>query len=123
MSLTPKILYIDDEADLLDLAASFFEEENLPIHTCTNFHEALDLVRKNDYDLIISDAKMPSGSGFELFGIVKSEGYFKGKFILVTGNVESSDMVDANKFDLVLYKPIRFEELVQTVKKLLSIQS
>lgn len=123
MSETPKILYIDDEADLLDLAASFFEEENLPIDTSTDFQDALDLIRKNDYDLIISDAKMPSGSGFELFSIVKSEGFFKGKFIMVTGNVESADQVLSHKLDLVLYKPIRFEELVQTVKNLLSIQS
>lgn len=121
MSETPKILYIDDEADLLDLAASFFEEENLPIDTSTTFHEALDLIKKNNYDLIVSDANMPTGSGHELFALIKKDGLFKGKFIMVTGNVESSGEAKKHNFDLILYKPLRFEELVQTVKKLLSV--
>lgn len=122
MSEAPKILYVDDEADLLDLAASFFEEENLPIETCTDFHAALDLIRTNNYEVIISDANMPSGSGYELFSIIKKEGFFQGKFILVTGNIGSIGEVKTHEFDLILYKPIRFEELVATVKQLMSIQ-
>lgn len=118
MNQQPRILYIDDEADLLDLAASFFEDENLPIDTCTNFHEALEKIRKQNYDLIISDAKMPSGSGYELFSIVRNEGLFKGKFIMVTGNIQSIGE-ERTAFDRVLYKPIKFEELVMEVKKLL----
>lgn len=114
-----RILYIDDETDLLDLAASFFEDENLPIQTASHFDEALKLIRENQYDLIISDAKMPSGSGFELFKIIKSEGHFKGKSILVTGNLDSQSESSKNGFDLVIYKPIKFQELIETVKSML----
>jgi DNA-binding response OmpR family regulator len=117
--MTARILYIDDEIDLLDLASSFFEDEDLPIDTTSNFDEALSLIRSNEYDLIISDAKMPSGSGFELFKIIKSEYLFKGKVILVTGNLESQDQCKDLGFDLVVYKPIQFQELVETVKSLL----
>jgi DNA-binding response OmpR family regulator len=114
-----RILYIDDETDLLDLAASFFEDENLPIETASHFDEAIKLIRENQYDLIISDAKMPSGSGFELFKIIKSEGYFKGKSILVTGNLDNQTESNKNGFDLVIYKPIKFQELIDSVKSLL----
>ena len=115
----PRVLYIDDEVDLLDLAASFFEDENLPIDTCSDFDEALALIRQNQYDLIISDAKMPSGSGYELFQIIKREDHFKGKVILVTGNLDgpAKDM----GFDLIIYKPVKFQELVETVKGFLKI--
>ncbi len=115
----PRILYIDDETDLLDLAASFFEDENLPIETVSNFDEALKLIRTNAYDVIISDAKMPSGSGFDLFKIVKTEGYFKGKSILVTGNLDNKSEANKHGFDLVIYKPIKFQELIDTVKSML----
>jgi DNA-binding response OmpR family regulator len=116
----PRILYIDDELDLLDLASAFFEDENLPLETSSNFDEALALIRKNNYDLIISDAKMPSGSGFELFKIIKKEGIFKGKIILVTGNVDDPAECENMGYDMIIYKPIQFLELVETVKKLLN---
>jgi DNA-binding response OmpR family regulator len=114
-----RILYIDDEVDLLDLAASFFEDENLPIETCSDFHEALALIRKNPYDLIISDAKMPSGSGFELFRIIKQEKIFSGKIILVTGNLDNPAEPQALGYDLIIYKPIKFQDLIEKVKSFL----
>lgn len=119
MTETKRVLYIDDEADLLELAASFFEEENLPIDTCTDFDTALKLIRENNYDVIITDAKMPSGSGYDLYKIVKAEDKFKGKFILVTGNIQTIGEENKHHFDLVIYKPLRFEELVASVKKIL----
>ena len=115
----PRILYIDDEVDLLDLAATFFEDEDLPIETCSDFDQAISMIRKNAYDLIISDAKMPSGSGFELFKIIKEEKLFNGKIILVTGHLENPSDGHKLGYDMVIYKPIKFQELVQRVKSLL----
>jgi DNA-binding response OmpR family regulator len=115
-----RILYIDDEVDLLDLAATFFEEEGLSIETCTDFSGALELIRNNDYDLIISDAKMPSGSGFELFNIIKKEAHFRGKIILVTGNLENQQGCQQMGYDQVIFKPIGFAELVSRVRDLLN---
>ena len=114
-----KILYIDDEEDLVDLAKSFFLDENLHIDTCTSFHSALDLIKQKQYDLIISDARMPTGSGVNLMSVVKAEKLFTGKCILVTGNVESTDELEAAGFDKILYKPIKFHDLIDEVKRLL----
>ncbi len=119
MNNKARILYIDDEVDLLDLASSFFEDEGLPIETTTNFDEALTLIRNKDYDLIISDAKMPTGSGYELIKIIKSENCFKGKIILVTGNLEDPTEIQKLGYDTMIYKPIKFQELIETVKELL----
>ena len=112
-----QVLYIDDELDLLELAASFFEEENLPIETCSDFNQALKLIQNNKYEIIISDAKMPSGSGHELFSLIKKNGLFSGKTILVTGHLEESRQ-EVN-YDLIIYKPIMFQDLVDTVRKML----
>lgn len=112
-----RVLYIDDETDLLELAASFFEEENILIETCGDFDKALELIRNHHYEIIISDAKMPSGNGHELFSLIKKEGLFKGKSILVTGNLEEHRQ--EVEYDLIIYKPIQFQELVDTVKEML----
>jgi DNA-binding response OmpR family regulator len=119
MSDHPKVLYIDDEEDLLDLAASFFEEENFNIDTCSTTKKAMEMIRLNHYDLIISDARMPSGNGIELMQVVKEEGYYKGKIIVVTGDIENIHHETHRGIDLVLFKPIRFEELINSVKNIL----
>ncbi len=121
MDPTPKILYIDDEADLLDLAVSFFEDENMMIDTCTNFQAALEMIKLKKYDLIISDERMPSGSGHELMAIIKSENIFQGKTIMVTGNIDSSGEQHDKGYDLILFKPLHFQELIDHVKKILLV--
>lgn len=118
----PKIMYIDDECDLLNLASSFFEDEEIPIETCSNFFEALDKIRKGSYDLIISDARMPTGNGTELLKIIRDEKVFSGKFILVTGNLDYKNESDQSLYDLVLFKPLHFQELVDQTKKMLNLK-
>lgn len=114
-----RILYVDDEVDLLELATSFFEDENLYLETCSDFTRALELIRQNKYDLIISDAKMPAGSGQDIIRVARQEERFKGKIILVTGNLEgpAADI----ECDLILYKPINFPQLIETIKNLLKV--
>ena len=116
----PKILYVDDEEDLLLLAQSFFEDENLSLDISADFEQAIEKIHLNNYDVVITDAKMPKGSGQELVKRIKSNPQkFKGKFILVTGNIDPEDVKSKSDFDLVIYKPIHFQELVETVKSLL----
>lgn len=114
-----RILYVDDEVDLLELAASFFQDEDLVLETCADFNQAVELIQKQKYDLIISDAKMPHGSGYQLFQIIKKQGHFQGKLILVTGNLDRSP--EEADYDLVIYKPLNFQELISTVKNLLKV--
>lgn len=121
MSEKLRILYVDDEMDLLNLASSFFEDENIPIDVCSDFSDALEMVRKNTYDLIISDGRMPSGSGKELFTILRTEKIHNGKFILVTGNLDFKNDDEKELFDLVMFKPLRFQDLVQEAKRILKL--
>jgi DNA-binding NtrC family response regulator len=114
-----KILYVDDEEDLLEIAVSFFEEEQMSLDICSNFTQALGLLHKNNYDVIISDANMPSGTGSELFKIVKKELLFKGKFILLTGDILSHEQIEDLAFDKIFFKPVDFQELIKLVKSYL----
>lgn len=121
MKKLPRILYIDDEPELLHLAASFFEDESIPIETCICFNEALTKIRSQSYDLVISDARLPTGSGRELLSIIKSEKLDCAKIIIVTGNLDFTQDVESISCDLVLFKPLRFQELVNHAKRLLEL--
>ncbi|MFL5785447.1 MAG: response regulator [Bacteriovoracaceae bacterium] len=114
-----KILYVDDERDLLELAVTFFEEEGLPIETASDYDEALTLIRKNHYDLIISDVRMPSGSGIDLVALVREEKKFSGKLILVSGDIKSRDECKRAGCDFIMNKPIDFFGLIDKARELL----
>jgi CheY-like chemotaxis protein len=120
MTSRPNILYMDDESELLVLATSFFADESLEIDTCGSISEALKKIKHNRYDLIISDAGMTSQTGQAFLNQLRHEYLFQGKFIMVTGNLEF-EYFNHDGCDLVLFKPIRFQDLVLEAKKLLLI--
>ena len=113
----PAVLYVDDELDLLDLASSFFEDENIPLETCPDIESAKILMSKNTYKVIITDAKMPGGTGFDLMRFLREDLKFEGKIILATGSLQrSNEKID---YDLVIQKPINFPEMIEKVKEFL----
>ena len=115
-----RLLYIDDEKDLLELADNFFSEENFIVDTCFDFRKALDLVKNNHYDIIITDEKMPSGSGVEFIRMLREENIYNGKVVLVTGNLRELSGDESEMIQDVLFKPICFQTLITKVQNLLS---
>lgn len=112
-----KILFVDDEEDLLEIALGFFEDENLALDTASDIQTALEKISGNSYDVIISDANMPSGSGLSLFKKL-NEMEFKGKMILATGDLEKPSWKAEATYDFVVNKPLDFSELIERIKKL-----
>ncbi len=113
------ILYVDDERDLLELAETFFEDENIPLDTADSMQKALELIRGKKYDLIISDVRMPSGSGIDLITRAREDHGFRGKFVLVSGDLKSKLETQNAGCDLMLTKPLDFFSLIDTVRELL----
>lgn len=112
----PRLLYIDDEKDLLELAENFFEDEKFIVETCSDFRKAHQLVQDNHYDIIITDEKMPSGSGIEFIKMLREENLYKGNVILVTGNLRELTGDEEEIIQDVLFKPICFQTLISKVK-------
>lgn len=113
-----KVLFVDDETDLLEIAQGFFEDENIELVTSSDFHDALQKVKSDSFDAVISDNNMPSGNGRELLRLIKDELKFKGKLVLVTGDLQRNSESDA--CDLVVLKPINFIDFVDKIKSLIS---
>lgn len=83
-----KILFVDDEPDLLDQAKIFLkrELEDLDIDTVPSPPpEALELLENNEYDGVVSDYKMPEMSGLEFLRTVREEKNIDLPFIIFTG--------------------------------------
>lgn len=61
-----RILFVEDEADLLELLKLAFEEAGWSVHTAQNGVEALAKLKTEEVDVIFSDIQMPEMNGLEL---------------------------------------------------------
>ncbi|MFW5953474.1 MAG: response regulator, partial [Candidatus Natronoplasma sp.] len=82
-----KVLHVDDEPALLDQAKIFLEkeEEKLDVTTAQSPRKALELLEKEDFDVIVSDYQMPDMDGLEFLEEVREERESDIPFIIFTG--------------------------------------
>lgn len=84
--MTAKLLLVDDEKSIVEN----LKESLLPFHElfstdiCFSVDEAIKLYKTTNYDLIISDIRMPKKSGVDLFEYLRKKKY-KGGFMAMTG--------------------------------------
>ncbi|MDH4218388.1 MAG: sigma-54 dependent transcriptional regulator [Candidatus Aminicenantes bacterium] len=107
-----KILIIDDEKSILDLLNVVFEKEGYSVETSLSATRAVDLIDKQDFDLIISDIKMPKMSGMELLRYVR-ENRPDIPIVMITAYGTIKQAVEALKAGATDYvvKPFDVEEL------------
>ncbi len=75
-----KVLVVDDEAAVRDLFADLLKEEKCMVKTVASAEEALDLVSKEDFEVVLLDIKLPGMNGIEALKKIKAE---KPKTIVV----------------------------------------
>jgi CheY-like chemotaxis protein len=66
-----RILWTDDEIEVLKPHIFFLREKGYEIDTCSNGNDTIDLVKQNAYDLILLDEHMPGLSGIETLRRIK----------------------------------------------------
>lgn len=117
------ILIVDDEKFVRMGLKTMIQRSELckgEIIECKNGKEALDELSKNDFDLIISDIKMPITTGIELITKIKEEQLSKAKIIMISGYDDFDYAVNALRFGATDYllKPIDREVLLKLLKKI-----
>lgn len=116
------VLYLDDEENnLFSFKATFRFKYN--VFTALTGAEALDIIRKNDIQIIITDQRMPEMTGVEFLERV-IEIKPDPMRILLTGYTDMGAVVDAiNKGKIFHYlnKPWREEELTETISRAFEI--
>ena len=117
----PKILFVDDETELLNIVPRLLQPEPFDIVTCPSAKKALQILAKNSIDLVISDIRMPEMSGIELAGEIK-EKYPGLPVILITGVPGREDEISAllENVDGYLQKPFTAQELAREIARVLA---
>jgi DNA-binding NtrC family response regulator len=119
--MAEKILIVDDEPDMLKLLSMILREKTpYEITTTNNPLEALELAKKGNFDLVISDLKMPGLDGIEVIDAVKKVDEDIPVIIITAyGTVESAaEAIQKGGFDFIT-KPFRKEQILFTIDKAL----
>ena len=115
-----KILWVDDEIELLRSHIIFLSEKGYDVSTVTNGEDAIEEIRNKQYDLIFLDEMMPGLGGLQVLGFIK-EIQPNIPVVMVTKNEEESVMNEAigSKISDYLIKPVVPSQLLLVLKKLL----
>lgn len=119
-----KILIVDDELDVLELMQELFENRGYEPLTATNGIEALQIIREDEPDMVISDIRMPDMDGMQLLEIL-SKNYSNIPVIMVTAHGTIETAVEAIKMgarDYIL-KPLRLDEILAKVETIAQLKN
>lgn len=122
MSDIQKILVIDDEPDIVELVAYNLKKEGFGVSSASDGEEALNKIRKEDYDLIVLDLMLPGVQGMELCRILRNDPKMKHlPIIMLTAKGEEVDRILGLEIgaDDYVAKPFSPRELVARVKAVL----
>ena len=115
-----KILLVDDNANIRKLMEIYLKREGLDVYHAEHGKEALDLLARQQIDLIVADIMMPEMDGLELTAALRGAG-FTMPILMVTAKNTWPDKRLGFKSgaDDYLTKPVDMEELILRVRALL----
>lgn len=116
------VLVVDDEADIRDLMEMTLMKMGLSVETAVGVEDAKDKLDNNDYALVLTDMRMPDGSGLEVVQYI-DELMLDTPVAVITafGNADQAvEALKAGAFDY-LQKPITLSQLRSLVKSAVSV--
>ena len=110
------ILAIDNDLVLLNMLRDMYRQHGVECDTCLTVDELTDLMRTKDYDLLITDLKMPEVNGYEVLELLRTSEIGNSQTIPIVaataaGYVEEEELT-CKGFTAVLYKPYSIGELL-----------
>ncbi len=119
-----RILVADDEPNIRATIADVLHKYRATVTVAANGEEAIALLEEHEYDLILSDIKMPDKSGYDVFAAAQRLPHAP-PVILMTGfgYDPNHSIVRASQEGLqaVLFKPFKVDALIGEVRKALSV--
>jgi CheY-like chemotaxis protein len=118
-----KILWTDDEIDLLKPYILFLNEKGYDVVTANNGDDALGLIKEQDFDIVFLDENMPGLSGLETLTRIKAIRQAL-PVVMITKSEEEHIMEDAigSKIADYLIKPVNPNQILLTIKKIVDKQ-
>jgi two-component system repressor protein LuxO len=113
-----KVLIVDDAGPVVVLCVNVLQALGYAVKGANRGEAALDILRKERFDLMVLDYKMPGMTGFEVFAQARAL-HRDLAVVLVTGHGTPDIVDEANRlgFASILLKPFTSDELRSTVER------
>lgn len=121
--MSKKILVIDDEELVTESLKKLLNKAGYEVVVVNNGMRALESVKDNNFDLIVSDIRMPDMNGIEIIKEIRCYLKEKGKpsipEILITGYASGENLVEAEDLNVAdyIYKPFNIKEFLETIDR------
>src|ERR671914_1379440 len=114
------ILWVDDEADLLESHRIFLRDKGYDVDAATNADDALEMLRRRPYGLVLLDEQMPGKRGLEAFRELRDIDPAL-PIVMVTKSEEDTTMREAIGVNIrdYLVKPINPRQVLTVVTRIL----
>ncbi len=123
MDTSVKILIVDDFATMRRIMKNILKQLGFSnVSEADDGTTALEELKKNNYDLIISDWNMPKMTGLELLKIVRADDIYKEvPFLMVTAEAQKQNVIEAVQAGVSNYvvKPFTADAIADKIKKIL----
>lgn len=121
MSHKGKILVVDDEDALRTVLSAELGSEGYDVATAADGTEAVNLLQKNRFNLVLLDIRMPKMNGFEVLKVIK-EKYAGTKVIMLTGFADLKNAIESKKLGAedFVSKPYDLVDLLTTIDRVLN---
>jgi CheY-like chemotaxis protein len=117
-----RVLIAEDSSVIQNLVKKILEFQNFEITAVKNGEQVIQLLQKEDFDIILLDINMPIMDGMECVKAIRGLDASKSKIpvVAITGNARNYTEVEFKEagFNDVLMKPLNFDKLVLVVKRL-----
>ena len=118
------VIMLDDNDILLSMARDMYAHYGIHCEICNNTGDLMEAIRTNDYDLLITDLKMPETNGYEVLELLRSSDIGNSKTIPVVVATASGSCTEeellSQGFSACLFKPFDLSELMAVSEKCLS---
>ena len=118
----PRILVVDDEAHIVQVVALKFRNAGLEVETASDGDEALGMLRRAPFDLVVTDLQMPAMSGIELARAMSADAALARIPVLMLtarGHLLRDGEADSANIARVVHKPFSPRGLLSDVLGLL----
>ncbi|MEO0026004.1 MAG: sigma-54 dependent transcriptional regulator [candidate division WOR-3 bacterium] len=114
------ILVVDDNVETLEVLERNLKAANYQVKTAVNVADAVKLLENEQFDVVVTDMKMPGASGLDLIKYVR-ENLSDTEVMVITGYATVESAVQAVKIGAEEYlpKPFTDEELLNAVRRVL----
>ncbi|MGA3212761.1 MAG: response regulator [Terriglobales bacterium] len=112
-----RILCVDDEPHVVTLKCQILEAAGHTVTACTSAREAIEKMRRNTFDAIVTDWRLGDGNGRAV--VLAAKSHSTVPVVVVSGYVTEAFQAAEPLADLYLEKPVNPKELVTIVNELL----